>query len=439
MSTVTKIKDNFIYLIKNFPDDWEISKNKYAFLKIRNGKNMSDTTDVLSLTINGIKIKEDLTFGKTSNSYIGHQLVNVGDLVFTPRDFDQTPILSDVSKYDGCISNLYIVDRPNNEFLPEYINYFWHGLKYSFDYFKNFSYGIRFSFNREQFDEIPILKPSLNEQKIICTYLDDKLKHIDSLVKKIHRKINLLKEQKTSLINQCVTKGLNPNVEMKESGVEWIGKIPKHWEIIPVKRLFSTYFGGSWGEEPKENQINNLVSVIRVTEFDMNTLTVSKEIPTIRSLELPNNSQKLIKNGDLILEKSGGGEKTPVGRAVVFDQNTKGQVVNSNFTNVCRPNKNIVDPYFCVFVLSSLYSSGTTFRNIKQTTGIQNLDIDSFMSEKIVIPPMDEQLEISKKLKKSNNLIQDLVNKNNHKINLLKEYRRSVVSEAVTGKVKVTK
>ena len=123
MSAVTKVKENFIDLIKNFPSDWELSKNKYAFLKISNGKNMSDITDVLSLTINGIQIKEDLTFGKTSKSYIGHQLVKVGDLVFTPRDFDQTPILSDVSKYDGCISNLYIVDKPNNEFLPEYINY----------------------------------------------------------------------------------------------------------------------------------------------------------------------------------------------------------------------------------------------------------------------------------------------------------------------------
>src|SRR5210317_1791666 len=181
MSSVSKIKDNFIDLIKNFPDDWELSKNKYAFLKITNGKNMSDTTDVLSLTINGIQIKKDLTFGKTSKSYIGHQLVKVGDLVFTPRDFDQTPILSDVSKHDGCISNLYIVDKPNNEFLPEYINYFWHGLKYSFDYFKNFSYGIRFSFNREQFDEIPILKPSLNEQKLISRYLDKKTSQIDSL------------------------------------------------------------------------------------------------------------------------------------------------------------------------------------------------------------------------------------------------------------------
>ena len=439
MSSVTKIKDNFIDLIKNYPNDWELSKNKYAFLKISNGKNMSETTDVLSLTINGIKIKEDLTFGKTSKSYIGHQLVKEGDLVFTPRDFDQTPILSDVSKYDGCISNLYIVDKASNEFLPEYINYFWYGLKYAFDYFKNFSYGIRFSFNRQQFDEIPILKPSLNEQKIICTYLDVKLKYIDSLTNKVERKIDFLKEQRDSLINQYVTKGLDLNSEMKDSGIDWIGEIPNHWEIIPVKRLFSTYFGGSWGEEPNENQINNLVRVIRVTEFDMNTLTVSREIPTIRSLELADNSQKLIKNGDLILEKSGGGEKTPVGRAVIFNQKTKEQVVNSNFTNVCRPNKSIVDPFFCVFALSSLYSSGTTFRNIKQTTGIQNLDLDSFMSEKIVLPPMDEQLEISKKLKEFNNLIQVLIEKNNHKINLLNEYRRCVVSNVVTGKVKVTK
>ena len=137
---------------------------------------------------------------------------------------------------------------------------------------------------------------------MISSYLDKKTSQIDSLVDKIQKKIELLKKKRTSLINHYVTKGLDHNVKRKETGIDWIGEIPNHWEIISMKRLFSTNFGGSWGEEPNKNQINNLVRVIRVTEFDMNTLTVSKEIPTIRSLELTDNSQKLIKNGDIILE-----------------------------------------------------------------------------------------------------------------------------------------
>jgi len=217
------------------PSHWIYTKNRFGFKKWKNGKNESDETLVLSLTIKGIKIKEDLSFGKSTESYIGHQLVEKGDIVFTPRDFDQTPILSDVSKYDGCISNLYIVDKTNERVLNHYINYYWYGLKYSVDYFKNFSYGIRFSFNRFQFDEIPLLIPPLEEQTQIVSFLDTKTKKIDELIEKTEQKIELLKEKRTSLINHCVTKGLNPNVEMKDSGVEWIGEIPSGWDVKKLK------------------------------------------------------------------------------------------------------------------------------------------------------------------------------------------------------------
>ena len=84
---------------------------------------------VLSLTIKGVKVKTNLSFGKSTESYIGHQLVEEGDIVFTPRDFDQTPILSDVSKYNGCISNLYIVDKTKDGVLNHFVNYYWYGLK----------------------------------------------------------------------------------------------------------------------------------------------------------------------------------------------------------------------------------------------------------------------------------------------------------------------
>ena len=164
-------------------------------------------------------------------------MVEKGDIVFTPRDFDQTPILSDVSKFEGCISNLYIVDETDNRLLNYFLNYYWYGLKYSCDYFKNFSYGMRFSFNRFQFDEIPLLIPPFSEQEEIVSYLNKKMTQIDKLIKKIEQKIELLKEQRTSLINEAVTKGLNPGVEMKDSGIEWIGEIPSHWELLRLNNL----------------------------------------------------------------------------------------------------------------------------------------------------------------------------------------------------------
>ena len=189
----------------DIPAEWQITKNRYYFKHKKNEKNKSEDTTVLSLTTNGVKIKKDLTFGKSTESYIGHQIVEEGDVVFTPRDFDQTPILSDVSKHYGCISNLYIVDETTNGLNSYYFNYYLHGLKYSCDYFKNFSYGMRYSFNRFQFDEIPLLLPSEKEQSEIVSFLDKKLEKIDKSILRELQKIELIKEYKQALISEVVT------------------------------------------------------------------------------------------------------------------------------------------------------------------------------------------------------------------------------------------
>jgi len=421
------------------PKEWSIIPCG-VFFKVKSIKNTEGEINLSVYRDYGVipKDSRDDNHNRVSDDTSNYKLVEPGDFVLNKMKGWSGSL--GVSDYRGIVSPSYTVLEPVKEIDNKYFHYLLRSETYR-QIYESLSYGVRidqWELRYHDFKLIPALYPPIEEQKLISSYLDKKTSQIDSLVDKIQKKIELLKKKRTSLINHYVTKGLDRNVKRKETGIDWIGEIPNHWEIISMKRLFSTNFGGSWGEEPNKNQINNLVRVIRVTEFDMNTLTVSKEIPTIRSLELTDNSQKLIKNGDIILEKSGGGEKTPVGRAVVFDQTSEGQVVNSNFTNVCRPNKSIVDPFFCVLALNCLYSSGTTFRSIKQTTGIQNLDLDSFMSEKIVLPPMNEQSEISKKFKETNNLLQDLIKKNNHKIELLKEYRRSIVSNVITGQLKVT-
>ena len=112
--------------------------------------------------------------------------------------------------------------------------------------------------------------------------------------------------------------------------------------------------------------------------------------------------------------------------------------VNSNFTNICRPNLDIVHPRFVVYSLWSKYKDGQTLRNIKQTTGIQNLDLYGFMTELFVLPPIDEQIQISNYLYEQSNTTNDMIKKLSVKIELLKEYRKSLISSTVTGKVRVT-
>jgi type I restriction enzyme S subunit len=425
------------------PDTWSVQRMK-NIMTPKEGRSSDGNEKLLSVTIQNGVVKrsqylDDDDGGSRADSLVGYKIVHRDDLVNNIMKMSFRCL--GVSPYDGIVSPAYSVFEINREKVdPNYLNYQLRIDRYVYEY-RKLSKGIQESRMRlydDYFLSMKVIVPSIEEQKLISHYLDNKTNQIDSLVQKIQKKIELLKEQRTSLINHYVTKGLDPNVEMKDSGVEWVGDTPSNWDIISTKRLFKTYFGGSWGDETEDNQVENIVKVVRVTEFDMNYLEVTKEIPTLRSLELSNESPKLLKNGDLILEKSGGGEKTPVGRVVLYHNPNSERVVNSNFTNVCRPNIELVDPHFLVFLLSSLYSGGATVRNIKQTTGIQNLDLDGFMSEKVSLPPLQEQKEISSRIIVSNKFLQNLIQKNFDKISLLTEYRQSLISSVVTGKVRVT-
>ena len=285
MKRYNSYKDSEIDWMGSIPSNWKLTKNRYGFQKYKNRKNESDDTSVLSLTVKGVKVKKNLNFGKSTESYIGHQLVEKGDIVFTPRDFDQTPILSDVSKYNGCISNLYIVDKTKYGVLNHYVNYYWYGLKYSVDYFKNFSHGIRYSFNRFQFDEIPLLLPPLSEQQQIVSFLDTKTSLIDSLIEKTQQKIELLKE---SIPNyHFYTNEKNRFIEMKEY---WFQKKPSKWRVLKLREIFDII---SERNHPNERllSVHQIKGVVFRDEQSQDVMNPSGDT----------SDYKLVKPGDFII------------------------------------------------------------------------------------------------------------------------------------------
>ena len=453
MVDLQKMRDTEINWIGLIPAHWSLKKIKYVFWERKENNNPIQTENLISLTIEkgviphsektggGNKPKEDLT---------KYKIVRPGDIVLNSMNVIAGAV--GISKYFGIVSPVYYMLIPLDEGSTK--EYFHH--LFRTELFQRSLYGlgngilikeneetgkmntIRMRIPMDKLGDQLIPVPPLSEQKLISHYLDKKTSKIDLLINKIEKKIELIKERRTSLINQCVTNGLNPNVEMKNSGVEWVADIPKHWNTYPIKRIFLEYFGGSWGDDPTESQKENLVQVIRVTEFNMDLLTISSDIPTIRSLNLSTDSKKLVKKNDLILEKSGGGEKTPVGRIVLVDRELNFPTINSNFTNICRPNPEIVDPKFALFSLFAGYINGRTLRNIKQTTGIQNLDLDGFMSELISLPPLEEQREIAGFLDAENKVFLKRLDHLVRYIDLLKEYRQSIISSAVTGKIRIS-
>jgi len=418
----------------DIPRDWIISKNRYYFKHKKTGKNESNNTKVLSLTTKGVKVKENLSFGKSTESYIGHQMVEKGDIVFTPRDFDQTPILSDVSEFEGCISNLYIVDETDNRLLNYFLNYYWYGLKYSCDYFKNFSHGMRYSFNRFQFDEIPLLIPPVEEQQQITSFLDTKTSLIDSLIDKTQRKIELLKEKRNSLINEVVTKGLNPNVEMKDSGVEWIGDIPSHWDRVPLKyeiEILTDFTSNGSFKSLRENVEyleEGFSRLVRLTD-----LRVNLENDGIFISEDSHNflGKSELFGGEILI--SCVGHYTGFVTKMLFNKGSCSLGPNMYLIRNRIESSNV--DYLIYLLNSDLIQSGLK-NGINKTTQ-EKINKDNVKDLQIVRPPLSEQQQIVEYLDEQTQLIDNTTSIEEKRIELLKEYRQSLISEVVTGKKRV--
>jgi type I restriction enzyme S subunit len=414
------------------PSHWILTKNRYGFQKYSNGKNESDDTPVLSLTTRGVKVKTNLSFGKSTESYVGHQLVEKGDLVFTPRDFDQTPILSDVSNFFGCISNLYIVDKTKKNVLNHFVNYYWYGLKYSVDYFKNFSHGMRYSFNRFQFDEIPLLLPPLYEQQQIVSYLDTKTSLIDSLIEKTKLKIQLLKENRTSLINEVVTKGLNPNVEMKDSGVEWIGEIPSHWILGRIKHKSEIISKGTTPSTiGREVLDEGSIFYIKVENIKENTV----DVPPICFIDKETDnllSRSSLKENDILVVITG----STTGKVVILPKKFTPSNTNQGISFIRLKDKSDSNVKYTWFWLSSGLIQDQIKVTYTQSTQ-PNLSMEDLGNFLIPFPPLSEQQQIISYLDEHTQLIDKTISVEERRIDTLKEYRQSLISEVVTGKLKV--
>ena len=215
--------------------------------------------------------------------------------------------------------------------------------------------------------------------------------------------------------------------DMKNSGIEWIGFVPKNWDIKKLKFSLQTHFGGAWGANAGQGEKDSVC--IRVADFNYPHLSVDyNDNMTIRSYDNKVIENSSVIDGDILLEKSGGGEQTPVGRSVLH---TGKNAMCANFIECLRPSEEN-DSRFLNYWLYSSYQNGYSKRNIKQTTGIQNLDVSGLLSEAISIPSIEEQKAIAEYLDKKCADIDEIISAKEKTNELLKERRQSIITEAVT-------
>lgn len=402
------------------PDSWSVQRMK-NIMTPRDGRSFDGREELLSVTIQNGVIKrsqylDDDEGGSRAESLVGYKIVHQDDLVNNIMKMSFRCL--GVSPLDGIVSPAYSVFELNKEKVdPNYLNYQLRTDRYVFEY-RKLSKGIQESRMRlydDYFLSMRVIVPSIEEQKLISRYLDKKIEQIDCLVDKIQKKIDLLKEQRESLINQCITKGLDPNVEMKDSGVEWIGEIPKHWKISKYKYEITIQNGYPLKSELFDNEVGFPIIRIRdVTSGNIQTYYTGEIVDT-----------HIVTNGDLLIGMDG-------------DFNVRWWTGPKSLLNqrVCRvfEGNNYKRRYlYYLFPLQLNVINDLTYY-----TTVKHLSSFDILGTKTILPPISEQKEIIKKIDKITSKQDLLIEKNNFKILKLKEYRQSMISSIVTGKVRVT-
>ena len=434
MERYSEYKDNGIKRLGEIPGHWELRKMKYTFDE-RSQKGFPNEPLLAATQNHGVILKsqyENRTV-EAVKSLDTLKLVEIGDFVISLRSFQGG---LEYAHNRGIISPAYTILTPTHI----KASYFKHLSKSDIfiSLLKSSVTGIRegqnIDYNKLKESLLPI--PPEEEQKAMGCYLDAATSKIDKAIDMQQKMIDLLNERKQIIIQNAVTKGLDENVEMKDSGVEWIGMIPKHWKIIRLKNVFYKRIAGSWGNEQNVSPKNTVC--LRIADFEYSRLQFKKrENYTIRSYTAKEIENKKLSKGDLLIEKSGGGEKSPVGRCVVYNLEIP-DVMYANFMEKLSTRGN-VDSYFICYLLSCFYSQGMIWPYVKATTGIQNLDIASLLSkEYIFVPPKSEQQAIVAYLDKQMQRFDSAITNCQRQITLLQERKQIIINEVVTGKVKVS-
>ena len=224
--------------------------------------------------------------------------------------------------------------------------------------------------------------------------------------------------------------------EMKDSGIEWIGNIPIQWSTLPIRFLLSEHISGSWGNDEQHNDNDRIC--VRIADFDYSKIQFKENIDyTIRNYSTYEIYYKTLQIGDLLIEKSGGGEKTPVGRTVVY--RLPYNALFANFMDCIRlkPEYNVE---YIKYAFWALYNNGITNLYYNQTTGIQNLNMTKYFREvKLTIPSIEEQVIVSNFLDERCTIINSLISDIQSQIEVLEEYKKSLVFHVVSNGTRKSK
>lgn len=424
-------KDSNIPWVGMIPSNWRVEHLSGLFSEHKNKNIDSSETNLLSLSYGKI-IRKDINTkeGLLPQSFDGYNIIDKGDIVFRLTDLqnDKRSLRTGLCTERGIITSAYITLRKRQDLESAFFHYLFH----SYDICKVFyglGDGVRQGMNYSDLRKLAVLYPPLATQQRIADYLDRKCAEIDELAALQETMIEELKRYKQSLITETVTKGLNKNAPMKDSEVEWIGEIPSHWTETKVLNVLSMPITDGPHETP--NLYDTGIPFISADAVSDEYINFDNKRGFISQAYYEECCKKYIpQKYDIYMIKSG----ASTGRTAIVETDEIFTIWSP--LAVFRANRNMILPFFLLYVLRSYGFQKQVETNWSYGTQ-QNIGMRTL--EKLIVsyPSLSEQQQIADYLDRKCAEIDELIAIKQQKIEALKEYKKSVIFEYVTGKKEV--
>lgn len=429
-------KDSYSDYSGLIPCEWKLIPIR-AIFEERNEKNTGPKTDhILSVTRDRgvIPYDEKGAIGNNKSEDIErYKLVYENDLVINKMNVVIGSL--GLSKYFGALSQVYIVLRPKTKsFNIRYYAYLFHNEPF-YKSLIRYCTGImelRESLNKEQFKQLYLPFPTFEEQTLIANFLDMKTAQIDDAIAIKEQQISLLKERKQIIIQQAVTQGLDPNVPMKDSGVDWIGKIPAHWDCAKLKYYIDILPGYAFKSEQyslKESDIK-LLRGINVSP----DLVKWEEVVYWPSSKIKGLEKYDMQEGDLVIAMDRPWVSSGIRVAEISKKDLPCMLLQR--VGRIRGNSGSLTSYIKLLLSTNLFLS--YFEPMLTGISVPHISSDQIEDFRTPIPPLQEQREILDFVNRQTNYFDHAIESTLQQIEKLKEYKTTLINSAVTGKKKIT-
>ena len=417
-----KMRDSGIPWIGEMPGGWECSRIG-GFYSPRMIKVSDVDYQPLSVTMKGI-VHQLETAAKT-NDHNNRKLVKKGDFAINSRS-DRRGSCG-ISKYDGSVSLINTVLSPNVEMCPQFFDWLFHTTQFSDEFYK-WGHGIiddLWTTGWQDMKKINIPVPPISEQHRIADFLDSKCSEIDTLIENLRARMESVKEYKKVVITEAVTKGLDRDAKMKDSGVEWIGEVPEEWKVSRIGHDYNVTLGKMLdSKEYDQYEMNNYLCAANIKWSGVNT-SINKKMK-FSSSEKP---LYLLQKDDVLIMEGG-----TAGTSCIYN-NEFAPCYIQNSVHRCRAINNNISKYLYYWMYVVFYSG--YINSICNKATILHYTKEKVEKTPIVLPSIGEQKSIVNYLDSKCSEIDALLQNYEDQIATLEEYKKSLIYEYVTGKKEV--